>query len=353
MASTRKVSVAVVGAGVIGLSVAAHLLERFQDELLVTVIADKFSPNTISSDRSGGWILPVEFDKITPGEPQRAARWTKGTIRRLQSLYNSPEGGETGISLVTGYYMIDPLNTSYQTWSDFVQGFRFASKEERESYNFRTGATVLTFTTFTVSCLIYLPWLLKRFKGLGGVTKERKVNNLSELIGSYDIIINCTGLGARELANDPLVYPVRGHIVSVSAPWIKHFLEEFGHLRHKVYILPRSNDVILGGTYEPGIEDMSVDTLETRNVMERCQTAMPNLSTARVLDKWVGVRPFRKGGVRLEKETRNAYNDTDTIVIHCYGHGSDGVTLSWGCAQEIGDMINECILTKEDIKSKL
>ena len=341
------VSVAVVGAGVIGLSAATHLLERLQYNLKVTIIAEKFSPDTISSDRSGGLIGPPR------GAGQdKAWAWTESTIRRLETLYDPKDSSVNGITFGEGYAEIDPTVVTGK--EDVVQKMlkNFCIIDDQsEVTEYRippmdAGHRIASFSTFTVATSIYLPWLLKRFKGLGGVTEERKINNLSELIGSYDIVINCAGLGARELANDPLVYPVCGHIVSVSASWISKWLlmgfsKETPHER--VHFIIQHHRVIVGGTNYAEDESCDEDAVVFDKLLKRCKEALPSLCDASIIEKWVGVRPLRKGGTRLEKEELPAGSGT---LIHCYGHGHHGVSLSWGCAEEIGDIVEETIIKK-------
>ena len=339
-----KLHVAVVGAGVIGLSVATHLLEEFSDHLQVIIIADKFSPNTDASDRSGGWFFPPSQGSKCPGNPEREARWTKGTFDRMHKLYNSAECSKIGLSVVDGYLASNhPVTPGIKPlWSDFVIGYRIAEESELKLCECE-GRTLLAFTTFIIPCPTYLPWLLDKFIQLGGVSEQRKINNLSEL-GSYDVVINCTGLGARELVNDQKMYSVRGHIVSVKAPWLKQW-----HIRHEsdcdrvAYIFPRTNEVLLGGTHEIYNEDLSqVDQDQIQGILDRCQKTVPGLVNAEIKDTWVGIRPMREGGVRLEKEN----GGEGRVIIHCYGHGGDGVTLSWGCAEEVGSLVKECIKDK-------
>ena len=57
-----------------------------------------------------------------------------------------------------------------------------------------------------------------------------------QLSGHYDIVVNCTGLGARDLVKDTQVFPARGHMLQVEAPWIKHYI---GFLDTFTYVLPR------------------------------------------------------------------------------------------------------------------
>ena len=342
--------VAVIGAGVIGLSVATHLLEKFQKDLVVTIIAEKFSPNTISSDKSGGWIFPPlsSSETLTPHNPDRVVSWVKGTVEKFSEIYYSEECNEAGLSLAHGYlqsreivppYLQPNFESEKFLWTKFVQDFRYMPIEVSQSEVYDCDKPLLGFTTFIVPCPVYLPWLLKRFKGLGGVSKERKIHNFSELIGSYDIVINCTGLGARELANDPLVYPVRGHIVSVSAPWIKQWVVRRLPITGKsAYVFPRRNEVLLGGSFDVDNEDLTVDSNEVKKILEGCISVIPSLAEAEQKTCWAGVRPCRKGGIRLEKEEREEF-----VLIHCYGHGGDGVSLSWGCAIEVGTLVRDAI----------
>lgn len=48
-----------------------------------------------------------------------------------------------------------------------------------------------------------------------GTVVERKLESLEELYGEYDIIFNCTGLGAKKLCNDVNVLPIRGQVIQV------------------------------------------------------------------------------------------------------------------------------------------
>ncbi|XP_011407417.1 PREDICTED: D-aspartate oxidase-like [Amphimedon queenslandica] len=351
--SGRKV--VVIGAGVIGLSVATHLLEKYKEDITVTIIADKFSPNTISSDKSGGWIFPPlsSAKTISPDNPDRVTKWVKGTFEKFSEICHSEECGEAGLSQAYGYLESREINFPFQpqvdlqglkfSWSKFVQGFQYLSVEEAQKQVFDCHTPLLAFTTFIVPCPVYLPWLLKKFKGLGGVAEERKITNLSELAGSYDIVINCTGLGARELANDEQVYPVRGHIVTVSAPWIKQWVvRRIPDVKGKTaYAFPRVNEVLLGGSFDVNNEDLTVDQDEVDKILERCIKVIPSLAGAEIKATWAGVRPCRNGGIRLEREERQ-----DFVLIHCYGHGGDGVSLSWGCAMEVGELVNETIKSK-------
>ena len=110
---------------------------------------------------------------------------------------------------------------------------------------------------------------------LGGVLVKRRVENLSEL-NSFHVIVNCTGLGSRELANDLNMYASKGLIVSVIAPWIKEWFLESGHHAKRTYIFPRQNEVILGGCNERDKEDLMIDPLEVQGILDRCSQLAPS-----------------------------------------------------------------------------
>ena len=78
-------------------------------------------------------------------------------------------------------------------------------------------------------------------------------------------------------------------------------------------------------------------------ILQRCaRTLCPRLEDAQILSQWVGLRPFRLGGVRIEHE----HYKEKLHVIHNYGHGGCGVTLSWGCAKEVVELAKP-ILTSQ------
>jgi D-amino-acid oxidase len=69
----------------------------------------------------------------------------------------------------------------------------------------------------------------------------------------------------------------------------------------------------------------------------------PRLGSARILEHRVGLRPSRPQ-VRLEAESAGTGgggpgHGTARLVVHNYGHGGAGVTLSWGCAREAARLI--------------
>jgi D-amino-acid oxidase len=95
------------------------------------------------------------------------------------------------------------------------------------------------------------------------------------------------------------------------------------------YIVPRRDTVVLGGTALEGDADERVRAETAADILQRAISLMPALAGAEVLAHRVGLRPARPS-VRLEREGD---------VVHCYGHGGAGVTLAYGCAQDVADLL--------------
>ena len=94
---------------------------------------------------------------------------------------------------------------------------------------------------------------------------------------------------------------------------------------------------MLGGISEPDCWDTDIDLGNcgaVRDILERCRQFMPVLQYGRLdeVSVTVGLRPARKRNVRLEHEPRHA-------IFHNYGHGGSGFSLSWGCAEEIAELV--------------
>ncbi|XP_059374464.1 D-aspartate oxidase isoform X2 [Carassius carassius] len=304
----KRVKVLVVGAGVVGLSTAVCVAETLP-YCSVTVIAEKFSPDT-TGDGAAGILLPKEFPDI-PLEQQK--RWFKESFDHLLAIADSPQASDAGVYLSSGYQIFKdtPCNKK-PFWSDFVLGFRYMTDREMKRFpNYKFGQA---FTTLKCECLNYLPWLEKRFRAVGGQIIHEK---------------------------DEEVYPIRGQILKVSAPWLKNFIRDGDG---NTYIYPGIRYLSIGGTRQVDDWRLEVDKEDSEGILERCCRLEPSLRAAQVMGEWVGLRPGR-ANPRVERQYLHLQG-RQVPVVHNYGHGGCGVTLSWGTALDALDLLRQSLFEK-------
>jgi D-amino-acid oxidase len=176
---------------------------------------------------------------------------------------------------------------------------------------------------------IYLDYLTARFGNASGeIHVNVRFKKLEDVDAKFDLVIDCAGIGARELVNDPDLEPHRGQVAIV--PKIESLSAAIVcDDPPLMYAIPRANDCVFGGTNEVS-DNLTTDSETTSRILAECGRVL-NIDKPTVLAERVGLRPFRRSGVRLE---RDRLRDGRT-VIHNYGHGGAGFTLSWGCAREV------------------
>jgi len=157
---------------------------------------------------------------------------------------------------------------------------------------------------------------------------KRRLESLEPALRRAPVVFNCSGLGARTLASDPGVHPIRGQLVHVEDPGVRRILLDEHSEEGLAYVVPRGDHCVLGGTAQPHDDDQAARPSETAGIVQRCAQLDPRLRSATRLAEVVGLRPGR-ASVRVELEPYDGGH-----VIHDYGHGGAGVTLSWGCADE-------------------
>ena len=296
--------VIVVGAGVIGLSAAVRLLEAGHR---VDVVARDLPLETTSAVAAALWY-PYRAYPV-----QHVAAWSKRTYTELERLAGH-DG--TGVRMLPGTE-VHRTGRPDPWWRDAVPAL------DRVPPPGPPYAGAWSFVAPVVEMPVYLGWLATRVEALGGTLTRMA---LSALPDHADVVVNATGLGARRMADDPSMLPVRGQVVLVEQIGLdRWWLDADG----PVYVVPRSRDVVVGGTDDEGAWDRRPDPDVARRVLDRAVGLVPDLSRARVLGHRVGLRPARPE-VRLDVEQVG-----DHRVVHCYGHGGAGVTLSWGCAEDV------------------
>ncbi|HEY0736426.1 MAG TPA: FAD-dependent oxidoreductase [Herpetosiphonaceae bacterium] len=309
--------IAVVGAGVIGMTTGLRLRKDGHE---VCVVANTFSPHTTSDIAAAFW-LPFHVNS------GRVAVWGFATYNIFCQLAEIPE---SGVSMTYAHVQFEE-SVPDPDWCVYVRGFRRAA-----SFELYPGyVDGYVFEAPVIEMPVYMRYLRRDFESQGGIILQRHVHSLSWEELQTPVIVNCSGLGAATLADDVQVFPIRGQIVRVERGNIppRVFLAEGQH--HGItYIVPRSTDCILGGTAEDHNWSLDVEPSTSQSIITRCSKIEAQVGSTHILESLVGLRPGRHT-VRLDAERL----ENGVLIVHNYGHGGAGVTLSWGCAEEVARLV--------------
>lgn len=297
----------VIGSGVIGLSAARCLQEAGYRARILT----REMPLATTSVAAGAvWSGSSLYG--------RGRNWAAETLKRLLPLTDAPGSGVTLQRMREVYAQPVP-----EPWyRDRIPSFARIAADELPA-GLRDGYLM---DVPMVAPPIYLQNLHDQFIAAGGTFEQRKVETLDELAEAAPVLINCSGVGARQLAQDEGVYPLRGQTMLIEAPAIADGYMDNDAIDH---IFPRADGVLIGGVKTPWDWNRDLDPAVSAEIIERTSKIEPGIASAKVLRQFVGLRPGR-AEVRLEAEQLTSR----CAVIHNYGHGAVGYTLSWGCAKE-------------------
>ncbi|GHH95170.1 amino acid oxidase [Streptomyces capillispiralis] len=302
--------VLVVGGGVIGLTTAVVLAERGVRVRLWT--RDPVERTTSAVAGALWWPYRIE--------PVASARaWALRSLEVYEELAARPEA--TGVRMAEGVLGETALEDVGAWAAARLPGLRRATSAE-----YPAGSGVWARLPL-VDMPAHLPWLRERLRAAGAVVETRTVADLAE--ARAPVVVNCTGLGARELVPDPAVRPVRGQLVVVENPGIRTWTVSTGDDGAMAYCFPHRGRLVLGGTAEEDAWSLEPDPAVAEAIVRRCAALRPEIAGARVLEHRVGLRPARDT-VRLERVPL----PDGRLLVHHYGHGGAGVTVAWGCAEE-------------------
>jgi D-amino-acid oxidase len=320
--------VLVVGAGVIGLTTAICVAEA---GLTVTVAAAEPPWQTTSFAAGALWGPHLV------GTDDRIARWAAVTKDRLAELA-APRIGATGLGgTVRTARGIAATGSASAEPPEYATVGTLSRCEPAEIPDGYTAAWRLSAPLIAMPG--YLDYLAGRLSRAGGTTVfGPRFGTLADARGfapEARIIINCAGYGARDLVCDRELVAVRGQAVVVRNPGLRDFFVGSGAPGWPLtYLFPHDDVVVLGGTEEAGSDSRAPDPATAARIVEACTAIRPELRDAAVLDHRVGLRPVRPS-VRLEAEQAAG----GVTVVHSYGHGGAGVTLSWGCAEDAAGLV--------------
>ncbi|KAL1506312.1 hypothetical protein ABEB36_005700 [Hypothenemus hampei] len=328
----NDLKIAVVGAGIIGATTALELQKCFRNAH-IEIIADQFYDDTTSYVAAGvfrpgsGFFGPTE--DIT-------YKWLKDSYEYYDTLRKTPEGINAGVIEISGYLFSSqyPENVKNRFLENICPLYRPATNEELNLCpgNWKYGSF---FTTLLTQSSYYIPWTIRKFQNNGGKLSRSKIESLYQLALSYDVVVNCSGLGAKFLCNDHKMVPIRGQVIKVRAPWIKTFF--YGDF--DTYIIPGVDSVTLGGCRHYDSWDLNVNNYDSNKIKEQCESLLPSLRGAEIIAHKVGLRPYRNI-VRVEKEITN-FDGRRVKLVHNYGHGGYGVTAAPGTSMYCCNLVQE------------
>ncbi|MFI9759378.1 FAD-dependent oxidoreductase [Streptomyces sp. NPDC051963] len=304
--------VIVVGGGVIGLTTAVVLAERGRRVRVWT--RDPVERTT--SAVAGALWWPYRIEPVA-----LARRWALRSLDVYEELAARP--GATGVRMVEG--VLGETDPDDAWVADRLPGLRPATDREYRG-------TGLWARLPLIDMAVHLRWLRERFLDAGGAIEVRTVSGFAEV--EAPVVVNCTGMGARELVPDASVRPVRGQLVVVENPGIRTWLVSTDAAGAMAYFFPQPGRLLLGGTADEDDFSTEPDPAVAAAIVRRCAALRPEIAGARVLDHRVGLRPTRNA-VRLERELL----PDGRLLVHNYGHGGAGVTVSWGCASEAARLV--------------
>lgn len=352
---TMNEHVSVVGGGVIGLTTGIFLnLQGYETRIYTRDIPYDGVPSPqVATNYAAASVKPVIVDEDGIGELTRVSERfferlgdATDTVRRQRNyeVYENRDGGEPD-------------------HSDELQGYRSLEAYDGKVPT-REGVSASDVEGYVHEVLFvemprYAPKLVEWYRATGGEIERREIER--DGVGSLDgdTVVNATGGGG--FFEDGSLTAVRGDLVYVDTDGrVTDDGEGFSYSYYTdddrfVYAYPRDDSLVLGGSaregefvdgeWKPVSDDaipegtVSIDGVEVpRRIVDVNTEILKGFGvgidgcemTARF-----GYRPYRDGGVRTEKETVDGKE-----VVHCYGHGGAGVTLSWLSANRVYNLIS-------------
>jgi len=311
--------ITVIGAGVIGLSIAHDLAVAGHD---VTVIADVDTLDTVSALAAALWF-PYRSE-VSPA----ATAMLERSLARFTTLSDNPA---TGVLLRQGV-VIERAEEPDRSWAAMAP-------DAASVYITLLPGGLFSGIRATLPLIVtpkYLAWLRAEVERLGVRFESRTIAGIDDL--DADLAIVAAGLrGGELLGDDTSVYPVRGQVVRMSNPQLTDWVTDVDDPSRVTYVFPREDDVIVGGVSTAGDWNLEIDPADEEGMLARAFALVPELKGQEILSRAVGLRPARPT-IRLEHVAGHA-----VPVIAAYGHGGAGVTLSWGTAERVLQLVDEAL----------
>lgn len=335
-----------IGAGVIGLSIATLLQSQYPDTPITIVAAELPGGTSPSVDYASAWAgahyRPIPRSTRQLDDEANLAFHTAEVMKKIAK--DSPEAG---VEIVSG---VEYLEKPGEDVSNLKAGDVYAWQGDQfrilDKAGLPPGVTWgCEYQTYVVNVHVYCQWLLSRLESKGGKVIQHRLSNAAEAytlaqrqgLGDAKVVVNCSG---RNFDLDPLVTVIRGQTVLVKQQYHRTITRQNRDGTWTFLIpRPRSGGTIVGGTKEVGDLEDKARSDTRRKLLQSCVEAFPDFVDSvekfEVLKDNVGRRPWREGGVRIEAEQVSPRR----TIVHGYGLGGRGYELSWGVADRVIDLV--------------
>lgn len=308
--------IAVVGAGVVGLSIAHELAVAGHE---VTVLTE-LEPLETTSAAAGAIWFPYEAERSPAVDLMLEA-----SLRRFRAI---AADADAGVDLRDGI-IIERTAAPDRSWTQWVEA------SPADPAELPAGTTGMRTRVPLATMSQYLPWLQAQCHALGVRFEHRSVQEVDALAREFDTAVVAAGLrGGALLGDDDTVVPIRGQVVWVANPGFWEFRIDDDGPEGISYVLPRRDCLVLGGTHEVGAISLEPDLGIEAGILARAAALVPEIAGAEILSRAVGLRPAR-ARLRIEEVPGHALR-----IVAAYGHGGAGMTLSWGTAEHVAAMVS-------------
>ena len=248
----RRPAVAVIGCGVIGLTVAAELRRRWRN-VRITIYAKDLDVRRTTSFVAAGQFEPSGICAEYESEEEKKilADYLRRSRDRIIELHKSSRWHTYGIALRRDY-TLDQWNGAYDecTPHDVVPQYRSGTLPFA-----KLNTMGREYRTWLINPTILLPQLVAELKRNAVRFRQRHFASRDDFAALREnIVVNCTGYGAKALMNDEDVVAKRGHLVVLRRTLPKQFYFFSGGCgnRRIMYVFCRHSDIVVGGTVETG-----------------------------------------------------------------------------------------------------
>ncbi len=257
---TYHKSCAVIGCGAVGLATARLMQDRGWQ---VTIYAKDLPPHTTSNIAGGQWSPTSVYDDefVTPAFKQQF----EAAMRLAYRYYQNLVGTRYGVRWISNY-TIGSEPTPADNFNDrYAEMYPQLMNLTTSQHPF-AASHVRHYDTMLIEPAIYLPAIMQDFYAAGGTIEVVDFSELGQILRLPEpVVMNCSGLGARDLFNDQDLYPIKGQL-SILLPQ-----EEVDYMilgNGGLYMFPRHDGILLGGTFERNEWNTLPDPVATRRILD-------------------------------------------------------------------------------------